>query len=121
MLLFGGVLALAALALWVFGIADVVTTPAGQVRNLPKPAWLVVVVVVVDLGAIAWLVAGRRRLPPTAQRGRGPRAAGPPRRRAARPVRPDDDDEFLAGLALRTEEEKRRRRRRHDEGPDDPG
>lgn len=59
MLFFDGALGLAFLALWIFCIIDVITTPDDQCRNLPKIAWLLIVIMLMDIGSIAWLFAGR--------------------------------------------------------------
>lgn len=114
MLLFDGGLGLIAFAVWVFCIIDVITTPAAECRNLPKPAWLMLVVLLLDIGSIGWLVAGRnwRRLPG--------RVSG--RSTPARASNPDDDEEFLASLRARAEEQRRRAReaQRPEEPEDDP-
>jgi hypothetical protein len=47
------------LALWIYCIFDVVTTDDSLVRNLPKLMWLVIVVILPDIGSVIWLVAGR--------------------------------------------------------------
>lgn len=110
MLLFDGGLALIAFAVWVFCIIDVITTPEHACRNLPKLLWLLLVVLLLDVGSIAWLVAGR---PWNAQpadlpyRGNPGRAPAP---RAGRTTTPDDDEEFLASLRARAEEQRRRAR-----------
>jgi hypothetical protein len=114
MLFFGGGLGLIAIALWIFCVVDTITTPENQVRNLPKLAWVFIVLLFLDIGAIAWLVAGRRwnKVPANRTVGRGdmriPRTSG----RAPAPRRvgtnPDDDEEFLAGLRKRAEEQRRR-------------
>lgn len=124
MLLFDGALGLIVLAVWIFCIIDVITTPDDLVRNLPKLLWLLLVILLVDIGAIAWLIAGR----PWSERAGVQRTAGmgggSPRTRApARPTNPDDDEEFLAGLQARAEEQRRRARdTQPDEGPKDgPG
>lgn len=112
MVLFGGALGLLAIGVWIFCIIDVVTTPADRVRNLPKFAWIAVVVLLVDLGSIAWLVGGRPwtsrvTVPP----GQGAGAWSPVRRQSSgrsRPMSPDDDEEFLATLKKRAEEQRRR-------------
>ena len=59
MLLFGGGLGIVLLALWIFCIVDVIVTDEGDVRHLPKMAWLLIVLVLPDIGSIIWLVAGR--------------------------------------------------------------
>jgi hypothetical protein len=106
MLLFDGMGGLLVLALWIFSFIDVLLTPEGACRNLPKLAWVFLVLLLPLIGSIAWLVAGRpwNRVP------------GAPRvgatQRAARPVatNPDDDEEFLASLSKRAEEQRRRAR-----------
>src|SRR4051795_5249467 len=111
MLFFDGGLALIAFAVWVFCIIDVITTPDDQCRNLPKLAWLLLVIILVDVGSIAWLVAGRTwtarpaDLPYKGNRGR---PSGAPVRFNG--TNPDDDEEFLAGLRARAEEQRRRAR-----------
>ena len=59
MVFFGGALGLLAIGVWIFCIIDAVTTPKDQVRLLPKLAWIAIVVLLIDLGSIAWLLAGR--------------------------------------------------------------
>jgi hypothetical protein len=113
MLLFDGALALLAFALWVFCIIDVITTPEDQCRNLPKFVWLLLVIVLVDVGSIAWLVAGRpwesrpADLPYKGNRGNRGRSGTPLRFNG---TNPDDDEEFLKGLRARAEEQRRRAR-----------
>ena len=111
MLFFDGGLALIAFAVWVFCIIDVITTPDGECRNLPKLAWLLLVIILVDVGSIAWLVAGRNWTPRPAElpyKGNRGRPATAPRRFNG--TNPDDDEEFLAGLRARAEEQRRRAR-----------
>lgn len=116
MILFDGVLGIVGVGLWLFCIIDVITTSDAQVRNLPKVVWLLIVLLLFDLGSIAWLVAGRpwtakaearggRSPQNTGDRGWGPRTAT-----TSRPTNPDDDEEFLAGLKARAEEQRRRAR-----------
>jgi hypothetical protein len=79
------------LTLFVFCLFDVIATDRELVRNLPKLAWLAVVIILPLIGSIAWLLLGRPRgaalLPGT--------TATPPRRASRRPIAPDDDPEFL--------------------------
>jgi hypothetical protein len=103
-LFFDGLLGVVALGVWIFCIIDVITTPDSGVRNLPKLAWLFIVIVLVDVGSIAWLIAGRdwnKQPAPTLSR---------PTARPRRASTPDDDDEFLASLRARAEEQRRRAR-----------
>ena len=95
----------AALGVLVYCALDVLRTPADQVRTLPKPLWLALVVVFPLLTALPWLLFGR----PEQGAGRVPAR----RARPAAPVRavhPDDDEDFLRGLRERTEEQRRRAR-----------
>lgn len=119
-----------AFAVLVYALIDCVRTPQDEMpAGLPKPLWLVLIVLLPLVGPVAWLVAwrvsaGNRRGP-----GRpGPARGAPGRRPPSRgPVAPDDDPEFLARL----ERERRRaeRQRRDDErrgrdsghGSTDPG
>ncbi|GAA3211553.1 PLDc N-terminal domain-containing protein [Actinocorallia longicatena] len=101
--LFGG-FSLLLLALWIYCLFDVATAASVDVRALPKPLWLVVVLLLPDVGAIAWLLLGRPRVLAAASAGRLA-AAGP-----------DDDEEFLRGLRARVEEQ-----RRHDKKPEEDG
>lgn len=111
MLVLGEVGFLVELVLLVYGVLNIVTTPAEQVRNLPKPVWLVLVVLLPLVGGIAWLVAGRPR--PGDTRAGGAPQPGRPVARPPRPPRavspaPDDDETFLRGLRDRAEEQRRR-------------
>jgi phospholipase D-like protein len=65
----GGVVFLALLALWLFALVDVITTPAAACRNLPKLLWIALVVLLPDLGSILWLLLGRPRRAVRARRG----------------------------------------------------
>jgi hypothetical protein len=110
-LFFGGFLGVVMLAVWVFCVVDVMTTPVRQVRNLPKLAWVFIVVLLFNLGAIAWLVAGRPWNLNTRDVSIRTRGAPPARPKAARgrPTSPDDDPEFLARLRTQVREEREKR------------
>ncbi len=54
-----GVVGLALLALWLYCLIDVIATDSGTCRHLPKMVWLVLVLLLPDVGAILWLVMGR--------------------------------------------------------------
>jgi hypothetical protein len=112
MLFFDGGFGLLMLALWIYCIIDVITTPDGAVRNLPKMAWLLIVLILPDIGSIVWLVAGHpwnsaATNPP--YKGNRGYAAAPPRA-ARRASNPDDDEEFLATVRRRADEQRRRAR-----------
>ena len=55
----GIVRGLLVLGLWIFCFIDVLMTPETACRNLPKLAWVFIVLLVPFLGSIGWLVAGR--------------------------------------------------------------
>jgi hypothetical protein len=112
-------------------LIDVAVTPAGELRSLTKPAWVLLIVFLSAFGATAWLAAGRpdrrgravpRHLedapffgPQDALRrhpagrgmdtgiGRPGLAAHPASSVPVRPMGPDDDPEFLQELARRIE------------------
>jgi hypothetical protein len=110
MLYFDGVFGLVLLGLWLFCLFDVITTDSARCRNLPKPVWLIIVLLLPDIGSLIWLVAGH---PWQNQPGRDVRT-GTARRypeydRPGRhvPLNPDDDEEFLRGLRERAEQQRR--------------
>jgi hypothetical protein len=130
MLFADGLGGLILVGLWLFCIIDVITTPDELMRNLPKMAWLLIVLILPDIGSIAWLVAGRNwnartpNLPYKGNRGyagggnRGYGQGGSRYGAPARPSNPDDDEEFQARLRARAEEQ--RRRAREARGEDEP-
>ncbi len=124
--MFGLVLTLVLVGIWIYAIMDIVTTPADDVQFLPKLLWLLLVVLFMAVAAIAWLLLGRRRHAvadgmldgsgtPHPSRERPTWDAGVssldpfgirhPRTRAHRnrmqPLAPDDDPEFLRELSDR--------------------
>jgi hypothetical protein len=112
------------LALDVFCVIDLIQTREGDVRNLPKIAWLLLILLFPPIGSIAWLAAGRP------QRAAGPRSAYERATsqfpeydrpgRAAGPT-PESDEEFLRRVRERAEDQRRKaaedkRRREAGEG-----
>jgi uncharacterized membrane protein YbhN (UPF0104 family) len=107
MLVLAAVLVLVALGVWLYCLFEVLSTNEDDSRHLPKFAWFMIVLLGFDLGAIAWLVFGRRRgfvtadvtaWPPdfllSGEGGRTETGAPPP-------MGPDDDPEFLRQLDRR--------------------
>ena len=97
---------LAVIGLFVYALIDLATSPSDQVRSLPRPVWLLVILVIPVLGAVAWLVLGR----PAAAPGGGGNGGGGlrswlpgpeprgPSGYSAGPIAPDDDPDFLRRL-----------------------
>ena len=46
-------------AFWIWAILDVIATDSGLCRNLPKGVWLILVLLLPDIGSLAWLLLGR--------------------------------------------------------------
>jgi hypothetical protein len=103
-----GALGLIMFGLWLFCILDVITTDASRVRHLPKILWLFIVLLLPDVGSIAWLIAGHTWEPKTAPT--RPRRDLPEYDRPGRQVtiNPDDDEAFLRQVRARAEEQRRR-------------
>jgi hypothetical protein len=77
---------LGGLAIWLYGLIDCARTEQDAVRNLPKWAWLIIIIFFGSLGAIAWLIVGR------------PKGAALPKRRVTKMLPPDDNPDFLKKL-----------------------
>jgi hypothetical protein len=88
-MLFRVVLAVAVLAIFVYGLVDVIRTDGRLTRGISKPAWIIVMIVLPVLGALLWLLIGR------------PRGNSPVRQSYSHPTAPDDDPDFLRNLELR--------------------
>lgn len=108
MLVLAAVLILVALGVWLFCLFDVLSTDEGETRHLPKFGWFLVVLLGFDLGAVAWLLFGRRHRfvtagvtawPPEFLTSRGDDGSGDPAPQV--PLGPDDDPEFLRRLDRR--------------------
>jgi hypothetical protein len=91
------ILVIAALALHVYVLIDLVRSPSAEVRLLPKWLWLLVWLLPIA-GPLCYLLAGQPRVEPGQGGGGGGGGGitGGPRPRG--PVAPDDDPEFLKRL-----------------------
>lgn len=96
-------------ALWVFCFIDVIVADETRVRNLPKLVWLLIVLLLPDIGSIAWLLLGRnwesRTRPQSRAAYQFPEYDRPGRQIA---TNPDDDEAFLSQLRARAEEQRQR-------------
>lgn len=113
-------------ALWVFCLVEVIGTPEHQMRNLPKVAWVLLVLLFPLVGSVAWLVAGRPAGGSGRNAAQGQRTPGfPEYERPGRlaPADPVKDAEFLRQVRERAEDQRRRheqaRRQREREAEDE--
>lgn len=94
---------------WLYCLIEVITTPAGNARNLSKNLWLLIVFIFPLVGSIAWLVAGRpvseRRL--TREEGAAPSFPEYERRGRFSAADPEKDEEFLKQVRERAEQQRR--------------
>jgi len=54
-----GLIGFLLIGLWLYCIFDVIATEEFLVRSLPKMVWLFIVIMLPDIGSIAWLLLGR--------------------------------------------------------------
>ena len=121
----GGLIGFLLIALWLYCIFDVIATEEVLMRSLPKMAWLFIVILLPDIGSIAWLALGR---PPFAGWRPGDtsvrstrRATGPedlPGFAAAAPRERSDQDRLADWEADLQRREEELRRPKKDEPPD---
>jgi hypothetical protein len=116
-----GLVGFALILLWLYCIFDVISTEEFLVRSLPKMAWLFIVIILPDVGSIAWLLLGRPQFAgwrPGDTAGRPVRRVVGPEDRAdfASSAKPADGDHLAAWEAdlLRREQELRKQK------PEDP-
>lgn len=76
----------------IYALIDCARTSPTQVRSLPKPAWLAIILLFPVIGALLWLFVGRPR---TSGRGLSS-SKGAPGAQASKA--PDDDEEYLRFL-----------------------
>ena len=123
MLLADGTLGLVMLVLWVFCVADCILSDEARVRSLPKLLWLLIVLVLPDVGSVLWLVLGRPKGAARSMPYKG--NAGVPTK-YDRPIRavatnPDDDAVFMRQLRDRAEQQRRSaEQERRTQDPDAP-
>jgi len=74
------------IAIQLYGLIDCAQREDSEVRSLPRWGWLLIIVLVPTIGAVAYLVAGR------------PKRPGYGGKKPKRTIAPDDDPDFLRGL-----------------------
>lgn len=104
------VLYAATFVLWLFCVIDSIAAREGDIRNLPKAAWVLIVLLFPFVGSIAWIVAGRpqdqrRRLEAWEREQPAYPEYDRPGRAAA--VDPDQDREFLEQVRARGDEQRK--------------
>src|SRR5690242_21274247 len=55
----GGLFGIVLLAFWIWALIDCIASDSKAVRNLPKAMWIVLVLVLPDLGSFLWVLLGR--------------------------------------------------------------
>jgi hypothetical protein len=55
----GGLVAVVLILFWVWALLDCISTDSSLCRNLPKGVWLIIVLLLPDIGSLAWLLLGR--------------------------------------------------------------
>jgi phospholipase D-like protein len=109
---------------WIFTLIEVSQTPADEIRNLSKGAWIVIVLFFSLPGIVGWFVFGRPESRP--RRASAYERATPefpeydrPGRAAA--VDPEKDEEFLRQIKARAEQQRLRyeaQKKREQQDPD---
>jgi hypothetical protein len=54
-----GLVAFVLFLFWIWALFDCISTDSSLCRNLPKGAWVILVLLLPDIGALAWLLLGR--------------------------------------------------------------
>lgn len=101
---------IAAFALLVYALSDFATSDERDRGGIPKWLWVIIIVVLVYFGPLAWIAYSRSRRSAGASAGGRtyPGASPRGRRRPGQPVAPDDDPDFLWRLAREQREQTRR-------------
>jgi hypothetical protein len=81
--------AVAVLAIFVYGLVDVIRTDRHLARGISKTSWIIVMIVLPVVGAALWFIIGR------------PRGGSPAPQAYGHPLAPDDDPDFLRNLENR--------------------
>ncbi|MGK5676290.1 PLD nuclease N-terminal domain-containing protein [Micromonospora sp. URMC 106] len=95
---------LAQIVLAVCALISCLSAEEGEIKALPRIAWVLIILFFPLLGSVAWFAAGRERTPGR-PRGGAPRGRILPTGERPRPVAPDDDPEFLKSLGERSRRE----------------
>lgn len=94
-------LVLAAIGVTIYSGVECLRTDDSEIRGLPKPLWLLVILAVPLIGGVLWILVGR---------------TPPPSARRLRTMGPDDDIDFLSSLDRSLDVSRRRPDADDDEG-----
>src|SRR4051812_12728373 len=75
-------------------LIDCLSSERGDIRGLPRPVWVLVILLLPIFGPIAWFFAGR----PVSLAQRAGTVPGGRPKAPKRPTAPDDDPDFLRGI-----------------------
>lgn len=100
------ILVLATVGVTIYALIDCLRSDSARLKGLPKPVWILGILLLAPVGALIWLVVSRQS------------SDGPPTRSAPRVVAPDDDPDFLRALEEERRREQRRKEGKHREGTD---
>lgn len=78
----------------IYGLIDCIRSEPSDVRSIPKPAWILVILILPLIGVILWFLFGRPQYAPAASQGSA--RSG----RAQQYLAPDDDPTFLRNLEV---------------------
>jgi hypothetical protein len=98
-----GLLFVVQLVLAVAALISCLSADEGEIRALPRIAWVLIILFFPLVGGVAWFLAGR----PARHGAAGPRRPGSgfPENERPRQQAPDDDPEFLKSLNQRRKED----------------
>ncbi|MDG4823430.1 PLD nuclease N-terminal domain-containing protein [Asanoa sp. WMMD1127] len=98
-----GLLFVAQLVLAVAALISCLSADEGEIRALPRIAWVLIILFFPLVGGVAWFVAGRPE--PRRAAGQWRPGSGFPESERPRQKAPDDDPEFLKSLNQRRKED----------------
>jgi len=93
------ILFLVDVALVVIALISCLSAEDGDIRALPRYAWVLIILLFPPVGPIAWFVAGKERYSQPRQRVWAPGRGFPEHERPRTSVAPDDNPDFLRGIA----------------------
>lgn len=109
------ILLIGVLVLWLWALISCLSAEPGEVRTLPRWAWVLIILLIPLAGSVLYLLAGRpvatgapsegfwRLVEGFWRPGEGWRSgSGAPESEHPRPLAPDDDPEFLRRLKQQT-------------------